>query len=60
MKAIVMSLGIRGDVEPFLAIAQLLRENDWQVICAFLEQFQDLVKEAGFPFFGLSKSLLSS
>jgi UDP:flavonoid glycosyltransferase YjiC (YdhE family) len=35
MKVILCSIGTRGDIEPFLAIAQLLSSKKWEVLCAF-------------------------
>ena len=35
MKAILFSIGTRGDIEPFLAIAQLLKCKKWDVPCVF-------------------------
>ena len=58
MKAILLSIGTRGDVEPFLAIAQILKDHNWEVLCAFPEQFRELVEEAGFPFSGLAEKFL--
>src|SRR5690606_32465495 len=58
MKAILFSLGTRGDMEPFLAIAELLKEKDWEVMCVFPEQFRETVEEMGFQFEGFSKEFL--
>ncbi len=44
MKIILISVGTRGDMEPFLAIGELLKEKGHQVICAFPEQFRDLAE----------------
>jgi sterol 3beta-glucosyltransferase len=53
MKIILISIGTRGDMEPFLAIGELLVERSHQVICAFLEQFKDLVDNSMFKFASL-------
>lgn len=58
MKAILFSIGTRGDIEPFLAIAQLLKEKNWDVICVFPEQFRETVEGMGLPFRGFSKEFL--
>ena len=55
MKAILFSIGTRGDIEPFLAIAQLLNINNWDVICVFPEQFRKTVEDMGIPFKGFGK-----
>jgi UDP:flavonoid glycosyltransferase YjiC (YdhE family) len=43
MKIILISIGTRGDMEPFLAIGEILKEKGHHVICAFPEQFRNLV-----------------
>ncbi len=58
MKAILFSLGTRGDIEPFLAIAQLLKAKNWNVICVFPEQFRKTVEDMGFSFKGFPKEFL--
>lgn len=58
MKAILFSIGTRGDIEPFLAIAQLLKEKDWDVICVFPEQFREIVEKMEIPFRGFNKGFL--
>lgn len=58
MKAILFSIGTRGDIEPFLAIAQLLNEKNWDVICVFPEQFREEVEDMGLLFEGFSKEYL--
>ncbi len=58
MKAILFSIGTRGDIEPFLAIAQLLKEKDWDLICVFPEQFREAVEKMDIPFRGFNKEFL--
>lgn len=58
MKAILFSIGTRGDIEPFLAIAQLLKDREWEVICVFPEQFRKIVEDMGVDFRGFSKEFL--
>lgn len=58
MKAILFSLGTRGDMEPFLAIGELLKEKGWDILCVFPEQFRETVEEMGFQFEGFSKEFL--
>ena len=45
-------------MEPFLAIAELLKEKDWDVLCVFPEQFRETVEEMGFRFEGFTKEFL--
>ncbi|NND08692.1 MAG: glycosyltransferase family 1 protein [Saprospiraceae bacterium] len=59
MKAVLFSIGTRGDIEPFLAIAQLLKAKNWEVICVFPEQFREMVEGMGLPFRGFSREFLN-
>jgi len=58
MKVILLSIGTRGDIEPFLAIAQLLSSKKWEVLCVFPEQFRATVEEMGVSFKGFDKKFL--
>jgi len=58
MKALLFSIGTRGDIEPFLAIAEVLKDRDWDVICVFPEQFRETVESMGLPFYGFSREFL--
>lgn len=58
MKIILTSVGTRGDMEPFLAIAELLKEKGHHVICAFPEQFKNLVEETGVEFASLGEQFI--
>jgi UDP:flavonoid glycosyltransferase YjiC (YdhE family) len=58
MKIILMSVGTLGDMEPFLAIGEILKEKDHQVICAFPDQFRNLAKESNLEFFSLGKKFI--
>ncbi len=58
MKAVLLSLGTRGDIEPFLAIAQKLKNLGYGVVCAFPAQFRSLVPKEDYDFFGLSEKFL--
>lgn len=48
MKAVLFSLGSRGDVEPFLALGEILKEKKWDVVYVFPEQFRELVGNNNF------------
>ena len=50
MKIILISIGTRGDMEPFLAIGEILKEKGHQVICTFPEQFRNLVEDSNLEF----------
>ena len=53
MKIILISIGTRGDMEPFLAIGEILKEKGHQVICAFPEQFRNLAEDSSLEFASL-------
>lgn len=52
-----MALGSRGDVEPFLAQAELF-ESEHEIMCVFPEQFRDEVAKLGYRFEGFDKAFL--
>lgn len=58
MKILLLSVGTRGDMEPFLAIGNLLQKKGEQVICAFPEQFRSLAEEATMKFASLGKKFI--
>lgn len=60
MKIILLSIGTRGDMEPFLAIGEILQEKGHQVICAFPEQFRNLVEDTNLKFASLGKKYIES
>lgn len=58
MKIVLFSIGTRGDIEPFLAVGELLKRKGHQVICSFPEQFRSLANDTGLAFFPLSREFL--
>lgn len=58
MKILLISIGTRGDIEPFLAIAEMLKAEQHEVICAFPEQFRKSTEELDLQFYGLSPEFL--
>ncbi|MEW6236719.1 MAG: nucleotide disphospho-sugar-binding domain-containing protein [Candidatus Omnitrophota bacterium] len=52
-KVLLISLGTRGDIEPFLAIAEMLKEKGHNAVCAFPEQFENLALDSGAQFISL-------
>ena len=58
MKIILMSVGTRGDMEPFLAIGELLEKKGHQVICAFPEQFRNLAINSNLEFASLGNKFI--
>ncbi|SFT56757.1 UDP:flavonoid glycosyltransferase YjiC, YdhE family [Lishizhenia tianjinensis] len=53
MKILITSIGTRGDMEPFLAIAEILKGYGHDVTCLFPDQFKNLVDDTGVAFEGL-------
>ena len=58
MKIILTSVGTRGDMEPFLAIGEMLKEKGHQVICAFPEQFSKLAEDLDLEFASLGQKYI--
>lgn len=58
MKILLISIGTRGDCEPFLALANILRKNNNEITCAFPEQYRNLAKEENFEFLSLGTEFL--
>ncbi len=58
MKIILTSIGTRGDIEPFLAIGEILKERGHHVICLFPEQFRNLAEDSGFEFVSLGSKFI--
>ncbi|MEI6865340.1 nucleotide disphospho-sugar-binding domain-containing protein [Flavicella sp.] len=58
MKIILSSIGTRGDMEPFLALAEILKEQGHHIICLFPEQFRTLAQGSGFEFASLGKEFI--
>ncbi|MEB2786785.1 glycosyltransferase [Algoriphagus persicinus] len=58
MKILFASLGTRGDVEPFLAQAEIFAEKGEEIVCLFPEQFRETVTQLGYEFIGFDKRFL--
>ena len=58
MKILLISIGTRGDMEPFLAIGEILKEKGHRVICAFPEQFRDLADDSDPAFVSLGTKFI--
>lgn len=58
MKILVTSIGTRGDMEPFLAIGEILKKKGHEVICLFPEQFSSLAQSSGFEFYSLGREFM--
>jgi sterol 3beta-glucosyltransferase len=58
MKFLLISIGTRGDMEPFLAAAEVLKSRGHEVACAFPEQFQNLAEDSEIRFHALSKEFI--
>lgn len=53
MKVLILTLGTRGDVQPFVALAQELQRRGHQVVIAAPDRFADLVARRGVVFQGV-------
>lgn len=58
MRILLISVGTRGDVEPFLAIAEILKEHGQDVVGAFPEQFRDLAADLDMRFRSLGTEFI--
>lgn len=58
MKTLLISIGTRGDMEPFLVAAEVLKSRRHEVVCAFPEQFCNLAKDSGIRCHALSKGFI--
>jgi UDP:flavonoid glycosyltransferase YjiC (YdhE family) len=45
-KVLLTSIGTRGDIEPFLAVGELLKNNGYSVCYSFPTQFADLIPKS--------------
>lgn len=59
MKIMLASLGTRGDMEPFLAVGELLKTRGHEIVCLMPEQFRDLAEESGFRFLSLGTEFIA-
>lgn len=58
MKILLISIGTRGDMEPFLAIGEILKEKGHEVTFLFPEQFHALVEDSGAQFESLGRAFI--
>lgn len=58
MKFLLLSIGTRGDAEPFLAIGDLLQRAGHEVVIALPAQFRHLAEDAGLAFEPLDERFL--
>lgn len=58
LKILLIAIGTRGDVEPFLAIGEMLSQKGHEVICQFPEQFRDLALNSNLEFSGLTPDFI--
>ena len=58
MKYLLIAIGTRGDIEPFLAVGEKLLARGHHVIAAFPSQFAHLAKESSLHFLGLDPIFL--
>ncbi len=58
MKYTLISVGSRGDIEPFLAIAVMLKENGHNAHCVMPKQFRVLAEESGLIFHSMGSEFI--
>jgi UDP:flavonoid glycosyltransferase YjiC (YdhE family) len=58
MKITLISIGTQGDIEPFLAIGELLKTKGYDVLCAFPEQFKNLAIQSDLEFESLGEKFI--
>ncbi len=58
MKIVLVSVGTLGDMEPLLAVGEILAGKGHQVICAFPEQFRDLAETTDLGFASLGPAYI--
>jgi len=57
MRIFITSIGTRGDVEPFLALGEILQLQGYRIAYAFPQQFTELVPEAA-DFYPLTPKII--
>lgn len=50
MQVVILTVGTRGDVQPYVALGRGMRARGWDVVVATTERFQPLVHHAGLKF----------
>lgn len=58
MKFLLCSIGTRGDMEPFLAVGDLLSQAGHEVICVMPDQFRALVADTSHQFVPLDRRFM--
>ena len=58
MKILIVSVGSRGDMEPFLAVGELMKARGHEIVCLFPEQYGPLAEESGFRFISLGPEFI--
>lgn len=58
MKILLLSIGTRGDCEPFVGVGEMLRQRGEEVFCAFPEHYRATAEENGFLFYSLGSEYL--
>ena len=58
MRIHLYSVGTRGDIEPFLTLAELLAKRGHEILCVFPEQFRELTESLGHRFEGFPEEFL--
>ncbi|WP_109829683.1 glycosyltransferase [Reichenbachiella versicolor] len=59
MKFLLTAVGTRGDMEPFLALAEMLQNKGHDVVCLMPEQFRSLAESSGLRFQTMGEDFLN-
>ncbi len=59
MKIMLVSIGTRGDMEPFLAAGEMLQKSGHEICALFPYQFKNLAQECGFSFESLGSEFIN-
>lgn len=54
----LIAIGTRGDIEPFLAVGEILLKNGHEVVGLFPDQYRSLAKESGLRFLPFDRAFI--
>ena len=60
MRILLLSVGTRGDMEPFAGVGVMLKGRGHEVICAFPDQYAHVAEESGLHFVSLGSEILEA
>lgn len=59
LKVVILTVGTRGDVQPYVALGRGMRAGGWDVVVATTERFKPLVQHAGLKFASLQADFVA-